>query len=104
MSIKTIRAVICFITPSGGQNKNVNWSLYEAKALLTTSTSSREAFNRFLIHPKRIIEASKKELQYLYTIWFYEEINGKNGSLKSINNTLTIKIGKDMELEVLIDD
>lgn len=101
MSIRTIRAVLDFKTPNGRLCKHVNWSRYEAKAMLTTSTKASEAFNRFLVNWRRIINSSEKELEHLHTIWFYEEIRKSNGNCKKDNCTKTIKVGKNMKLKVL---
>lgn len=101
MSVRTIRATLYFKTPNGGLCKHVNWSHYESKAMLTTSTTSSEAFNRFFINAQRIINASKSELQYLDTIWFYEERKQRNGTFKQEHCTETLKVGKDMKLEVI---
>lgn len=101
MSIRTVRAVLDFKTPNGRLCKHVNWSYYEAKAMLTTSTTSMEAFNRFLINSRRIINSSKMDLGYLHTIRFYEEKRQRNGSCIKHCYTKTIKVGKNMELKVL---
>lgn len=101
MGIRTVRAALCFNTPTGRLCKHVNWTHYEAKALLTTSTTSSEAFNRFLINARRIINSSKLELRYLHTIWFYEETRQPKGESIKHRCTKTIKVGKDMKLTVL---
>ena len=101
MNIRTVRAMLCFNTPTGRLCKDVNWSYYEAKAMLTTSTTPIEAFSRFLINSRRIINSSKMDLGYLHTIQFYEEKRQRNGSCIKHCCTKTIKVGKNMELKVL---
>ena len=104
MSIWIVRASINLKTPSGGINKRVNWSHYEAKAHLVTSTSASEAFNRFLINTQRIINASKNELQYMDSIYFYEATpSSKNNEMKHGPRlpTSTIKVEEDMKLEIM---
>jgi len=101
MNVRTVRAILHFRTPFGELSKCVNWSYYESRALLTTSTSAYEAFNRFLINTQTIINASKRELQYLETICFYDEVKRAKGSILKKNHTKTIKIEENMELKVL---
>ena len=101
MNILTIRAVVHFVTPGGELVKYVNWTGYEEKAGFTASTSSQEAFNKFLISAKEIVNASKVQLRYLKTIWFYEEKRALKGTPKKTNPTLTIIVGDNMDhLEV----
>lgn len=102
MSIRTVRAEISLMTPSGLICKHVNWSYYESKAMLTTSTTSYEAYNRFLINCKRIIKYSKLELKHLYKIWFYEEIKYQNGKIKKDKCTHSLIVNEDGQFKVLI--
>lgn len=96
MSIRVVRAVLEFKTPHGDLKKGVNWSHYETKALLTTSTTPDDAFDKFLRHGKRIIGSSIIDLMYLDSISFYEEIRdeGKIFYMKG-RETKTIQIIKD---------
>lgn len=104
MSIRTVMAVLYFATPDGGVVKHVNWSGFEARAMLVTSISSKEAFDRFLINAKRIIKVSGEQLNYLKTIWFYEESRTPKGELKRDNPTLTIVIGDNMDHLDVVND
>lgn len=102
MSIRTVRAKISLKTPSGTICKYVNWSYFEQKAALTTSTTSYEAYNRFLINSKRIIDFSELDLKYLYKICFYEETRYKNGKIKSDHRTHTLVVNENSQFKVLI--
>ena len=103
MGLKTVRAILCFVNPNGVTCKNVNWSHYESRALLTASTSSSEAFNRFLVNTARIMYASKSELRNLYKIFFYEENKQERGEIKKSSCTDTIMVGKDLKLTILTE-
>ena len=100
--IRTVRAVLGFKTPFGKLKKDVNWSCYESKASLTTSTTSIEAYNRFLINTSRIINSSKMELKYLDSIYFYESYQSARGKSKNKYITKTLKIEKDLKPVVVI--
>ena len=72
MIIHTVRAILVLETSSGELCKSVNWTGFEEKANLSTSTTSEEALKKFLEHANTIINASKTDLKYLKRIWFYE--------------------------------
>lgn len=94
MNIRVVRAVLVFKTPSGLLQKHVNWSYYENLAQLSASTTSYEAFDKFLKYGERIISSSKRDLKHLSSIRFYEE-NGIRLNQVTSNKTCktdTIKI------------
>lgn len=102
MTLRTIRAEFVLNTPDGVLRKNVNWSSYESKTTLTLSTTSSEAFNRFLINYKRFIKHCKRDLQYLDSIFFYEDQRTARGKHKKMNLTKTIKV-EEGRLKVLCE-
>lgn len=88
MCIRVVCAVLNFNTPSGNLKKVVNWSYYEEKALLSSSTTSEEAIDKFLLHGRRIIRASIINLRHLESICFFEEIRD-NGNVTRLWETET---------------
>ena len=99
MNNRIVKAVLYFDTPYGGLSKHVTWSFYEKKALLVSSTSAQEAFENFLKYSDIIIDASKIDLSWIKTIWFYEEVKGLNfKNSKKENPTTTIYIRKNKKL------
>ncbi len=96
MNIRLVRAVLNLETPSGALRKVVNWSHYESKALITPSTTAENAYDKFFEYGKRIIGSSIRELKYLDTISFFEEVRGESAILyKKKHQTDIIKIVKD---------
>ena len=104
MNIRVVRAMLYFKTPHGDLKKCVNWSIYEARALYTTTVSAQDAFDKFLKYGANIINSSFRELKYLAEISFYEETRDVNKLFyQKENKTETIRIirsGDDIEFEV----
>ncbi len=96
MTVRNVHAILEFKTPHGDLRKGVYWSFYETKALLTTSATPDEAFDKFLKYGKRIIGSCMIELMYLNSISFYEEIREENMFFyKKEKQTPTIQIVKN---------
>lgn len=105
MNIRVVRAALTFKTPSGLMRKHVNWSHYEALAVLPTSSTSYEAFDKFLSNGERIIRSSKRDLKYLSSIWFYEEDGIRKNPVTSNKTCKTdsIKIISDCEESMMFE-
>ena len=78
MKKRIVRAILDFKTPSGTLRKHVNWSYYEKQAILTPSSTSLEAYNKFFRFGKSIIGSSSQDLRYLDKISFYEEYRNES--------------------------
>lgn len=109
MTIHTVRAVLDLRTPVGKLRKSVNWSTFESRAMLSTSTSSEEAFEKFLDNAEIIINASKTDLKYIKAIWFYEH-SWEEGCFpyKSITKNATPRIlivrTDDSNIDLIVTD
>lgn len=96
MNIRTVYAILHFKTPHGDLKKVVTWSYFESQAIISTSSTSKDAFNKFLEYGRRIIGSSISELKYLDSISFFERKRYENTLIvKKYCKTDTIKIVKN---------
>lgn len=105
MNIRVVYAALVFKTPCGMLQKHVNWSYYEASAVLSTSSTSYDAFDKFLEYGERIISSSIIELKYLTSIRFYEDNGIRRNPItsKKTCKTDTIKIIRDNEGRMMFE-
>ena len=108
MDDRTVRAILIFKTPTGSLKKNVKWSYFELKALITPSSTSSIAYEKFLKYGKRIIRSSAQELYYLCQISFYEfdpkdEKDPRNLIRERHNLSIEINVGRNSNGQLVFD-
>lgn len=94
MANRVVRAILYFKTPKGRYSRYVTWKYFEMSALLTASSTSKEAYDKFLKYGEIIINSSEKELRNIESICFYERNVDADTVLpsKRYNRTGPIKI------------
>ena len=101
MNNRTIRAVLYLTTPQMKLKKNVDWFYYEVRASLEPSTTAKEAFDNFYANAKKIIHTSPRDLKWLKSIYFYEEVREFGRVVIKEHTTKLIVIGDNMEFQIV---